>query len=387
MFIALLSLLALLGMYLDPRLIFAITFIVALFYSSRFSGEHFKVLMTSTVLVGLACVMQKEIIYASIFLLFFYEFRKNILVDIAIYTSAGILYFSLFSLINGIFLAPEYIIFISLAGALTATLVETVRVEEKRVAMLIGVATTFAIFRIYIPSASLLDLTFAFAVSFVLSLLALKAKIADESGLISATIVGTITILFTDIRFFSTLLLFYILGSAVTKYKYSLKTALGIAEPSGGARGFSNVFGNSLAPLFFAMNFGVTRESTFALAFISSVATALGDTMASEVGKTAKNVYLITNFKKVKPGTSGGISLIGELSALLGCFMTFLFSLLLGLADLNYALPVILSSFLGIHVDSFLGATLEKKGYLNNSAVNFIATLFSGLFCYLFIIL
>ncbi len=387
MFIALLSLLALLGTYLDPRLIFAITFIVTLFYSSRFSGEYFKVLMTSTVLAGLACVMQKEIIYASIFLLFFYEFRKNILVDIAIYTSAGILYFSLFSLINGIFLAPEYIIFISLAGALTAALVETVRVEEKRVAMLIGVATTFAIFRIYIPSASLLDLTFAFAVSFVLSLLALKAKIADESGLISATIVGTITILFTDIRFFSVLLLFYILGSAVTKYKYSLKTSLGIAEPSGGARGFSNVFGNSLAPLFFAMNFGVTRESTFALAFISSVAAALGDTMASEVGKTAKNVYLITNFKKVKPGTSGGISLIGELSAIFGCFMTFLFSLLLGLADLNYALPVILSSFLGIHVDSFLGATLEKKGYLNNSAVNFIATLFSGLFCYLLIIL
>uniref|UniRef100_A0A7J2TJA5 TIGR00297 family protein n=1 Tax=Archaeoglobus fulgidus TaxID=2234 RepID=A0A7J2TJA5_ARCFL len=387
MFTALLSIIALLGIYLDPRLIFAITFILMFFYSTRFYDENFKLLAAATILTALACFMQKEIIYASIFLLFFYDFRKSTIVDIATYTSAGILYFSFFNLINGAPFPLEYMLFISLAGALTAVLIETVDVRDKKVAMLIGVATTFAIFRIYIPSASLLDLAFAFALSFILSLLALKAKIADESGLISATIVGTITILFTDIKFFLILLVFYILGSAITKYKYSLKTELGIAEPSGGARGFSNVFGNSLAPLFFAMNFGVTKDPLFALAFISSVATALGDTMASEIGKTAKNVYLITNFKKVNPGTSGGISAIGELSALLGCILIFLVSLLLGLADLSHAIPVIISSFIGIHVDSILGATLEEKGYMNNSAVNFSATLFSGLLCYLLLTL
>ncbi|MEM4524626.1 MAG: DUF92 domain-containing protein, partial [Archaeoglobaceae archaeon] len=344
MFPALMAFISLLGIYLDPRLIFALMFILTLFYAIRFSGEHFKVLIAATFLSALACFMQKEIIYAAIFLTFFYDFRKDVPWDIAIYTSAAILYFSLFSVINNVFINPEYIIFLSLAGALSAALVESVETAaDKRMTMLICVATTFAIFRIYIPNASLLSLAFAFAISSILSLFALKLKIADKSGLISATIVGTLIILFTDIRFFTVLLVFYILGSAITKYKYSIKLDLGIAEPSGGARGFSNVFGNSLAPLFFAIQFGATANPLFISAFVSSVATALGDTMASEVGKTAKNVYLITNFKKVEPGTSGGISLIGEISALAGCLIIFSSSLALSLVDFNQLIPVVVS--------------------------------------------
>ncbi len=381
-----LSIIALLGIVLDPRLIFAITFIATLFYSARFS-ERFNVFVFATILSALAIFMQREIIYASFFLLFFYQFRRNPLWDIAIYSSASMLYFSIFNLLNETLLPPEYIVFISLAGALSASLIETVKRKEEEVLLLISVATTFAIFRIYIPTASLQDLAIAFAVSFFVSLLALKAKIADESGLMSATIVGTVTILFTDLRFFAILLSFYLVGSIITKYKYQTKLKLGIAEPYGGARGFSNVFGNSLAPLFFAMNFGVTKDPFFALAFVSSVASALGDTMASEVGKTAKNVYLITNLKKVSPGTSGGISVIGELSALLGCVLIFFLSLALGIAELLYAIPVILTSFIGIHIDSLLGATLEEKGYLNNSAVNFFGTFSAGALCYLLLIL
>ncbi|MEM2059747.1 MAG: TIGR00297 family protein [Archaeoglobaceae archaeon] len=387
MFHVLLSLVALVGILLDPRLIFAIALIATFFYAVHFARD-FEVLVTATILSALAIFMQKEIIYASFFLLFFYEFRRYPLWDIAIYTSASILYFSLFSLINAIFLPAEYIVFISLAGALSAALMETIKTNtDKRVLLLIAVATTFAIFRIYIPTASLQDLAIAFTISFLVSLLALKAKIADESGLMSATIVGTVTILFTDLSFFAILLVFYLLGSIVTKYRYSVKLSLGIAEPSGGARGFSNVFGNSLAPLFFAMNFGVTRDPLFALAFVATVGTALGDTMASEIGKTAKNVYLITNFKKVAPGTSGGISVIGEISALLGCLIIFVVSLALGISELSHAIPIVLASFIGIHVDSFLGATLEEKGYLNNSAVNFLGTLSAGALCYLFLML
>lgn len=383
----LLSIVAFVAVVADPRLTFTLTLVI-LFYATRFNERDFKVAVTATILSALAIFMQKEIVYAAIFLLFFYDFRRNLLWDIAVYFSASMLYFSVFSFVNGSSIPFEYIVFISLSGALSATLVETIKTEtEKRVVLLIAVATTFAVFRIYIPDTSLQDLAIAFAISFLISLLALKAKIADESGLMSATIIGTTTILFTDFRFFAVLLAFYLLGSLATKFRYSTKLKLGIAEPSGGARGFSNVFGNSLAPLFFAMNFGVTGDPFFALAFIASVAEALGDTMASEIGKTARNVYLITNFKRVAPGTSGGVSLIGEISALLGILAIFLLSSALGISDLFYAVPIVLSAFLGIHVDSFLGATLEEKGYLNNSAVNFLGTLSAGALCYLFLIL
>ncbi|MCS7135450.1 MAG: DUF92 domain-containing protein, partial [Candidatus Aenigmarchaeota archaeon] len=128
------------------------------------------------------------------------------------------------------------------------------------------------------------------------------------------------------------------------------------------------------------------KEEIFALAFLASVATALGDTIASEIGKTAKNVYLITNFKKVKPGTNGGISFIGELAAIFGCLLVSLLALLFGLISFQHLLPIILAGFLAIHIDSLLGATLEVKGYLNNSGVNFFATLFGGFICIFFVL-
>lgn len=366
----------------DPRLIFGIMFIVTAIYSQQKNGEYFQFLLTATLLTGLACFMQKDIVYAAIFVSFFHELRRNPILDILIYSLAGTIFFSTYSFMNNLVLPVQYILFIALAGGLSGALMESIKTEaDKRVLVLLALATVFAIFRIYIPSASLEALAVAFAISFLLSLMALKARIADESGLMSATLIGTITILFANLKFFAILLLFYIVGSAITKYKYSLKDSLGIAEPSGGARGFSNVFGNSLAPLFFAMNYGVTKEEVFAFAFLASVATALGDTMASEIGKTAKNVYLITNFKKVTPGTNGGISIIGEISALLGCFLVSILAFALGILPIQYFLPVIVSGFIAIHIDSLLGATLEIKGYLTNSGVNFLATLLGGLIC------
>ncbi|MCS7144629.1 MAG: TIGR00297 family protein [Archaeoglobaceae archaeon] len=369
----------------DPRLIFAIMFIFTAIYVRQKNGEYFQFLLTATLLSGLACFMQKDVVYAAIFVSFFHELRRSPIWDIPIYSFAGAIFFSIYSLLNNLILPLQYILFIAIAGGLSGALIESIKTEtDKRVLVLLALATVFAIFKIYIPSASLESLAIAFTISFILSLMALKAGIADESGLMSATLIGTVTILFTNLKFFAILLFFYLLGSGITKYKYSLKDSLGIAEPAGGARGFSNVFGNSLAPLFFAMNYGVTKEEIFAFAFIASVATALGDTMASEIGKTAKNVYLITNFQKVKPGTNGGISIIGEIGALSGCFLVSLLAFSLGILPIQYLLPVIVSGFIAIHIDSLLGATLEIKGYLTNSGVNFLATLFGGFICFFF---
>lgn len=366
----------------DPRLIFAIMFIVTMIYAREKDGVYFRYLFTATLLSGLACFMEKGIIYASIFVSSFHELRKGSLLGMPLYATAATAFFWVYNMLNNLELTISNILFIALAGGLSGALIESIETRaDKRVLTLLALATVFAIFKIYIPSASLEELAIAFIVSFILSLMALKAGVADESGLMSATLVGTVTILFTDLRFFAVLLSFYLLGSAITKYKYSLKLNLGIAEPSGGARGFSNVFGNSLAPLFFAMNYGVFGNDFFALAFIASVATALGDTMASEVGKTAKNVYLITNFKKVKPGTNGGISAIGEIAALSGCFLVSILANFLGILSAEHLLPVIVSGFIAIHIDSLLGATLEVKGYLNNSGVNFFATLLGGVIC------
>ncbi len=295
---------------------------------------------------------------------------------IAAYTLAGVIYFRLFT-----HTSYTYLLFLSLVGGLSASMVEYIDVDKSIIVLLSS--TVYLIFTIYAIHATIVYLAEAFALSLVLALISTKAGAVDESGLLSATLVGTVVIIFTDIRFFLILLAFHAIGSAATKYMYRVKYERGIAEPAGGARGYVNVFSNSLPALFFAINYGFYGIDAFKLAFVASIATALGDTMASEIGKTSEKVYLITNFRRVKPGTNGGVSLKGEIAAVVGCLLVPLLALAMGMITLPYVPVAFLASLVGVHIDSLLGATLEERGLLNNAGVNFLATLFGGLLCFL----
>ncbi len=391
----LLSTLALVAIKLNSWVVFAILAVSTLAYAAKsgcrvkirnpsYEESYFNSLVFSTLLAFLACfALPKDIAYAAIFLLFIHELRRDAIWNLVFYTAGSLFYFTSFYLLTPAQFDLPHIFFISLAGALSASLVESVDTDaDKRLTLLITLSTVFTIFKLYIPSASLPALALAFFVSLVISFFALRAGVADESGLMSATLVGTTLILFTNFRFFAVLLLFYALGSAITKYKYGVKLERGIAEQAGGARGYANVFGNSLAPLFFAIQYGTTSNKIFAAAFVASVAAALADTMASEVGKAEERVYLITNFRRVKPGVSGGISVKGEMACLIGVIVTATLALALQIVDLEGAVVAFITAFLGVHIDSVLGATLEEKGYLTNSAVNFLSTLSAGLLCY-----
>lgn len=324
------------------------------------------------------------IVMASMFIVITHNLKGSSLQNIIVFTFFGFIYFFYYFYVSSYQINYNMLFFLSLIGGLTAALVESIDVtSDKRVTILLAVATVYLIFDIYSFNAPLNDLAIAFVVAFLLSLSAMKSGIADESGLMSATLIGTLVIVFTDLRYFIILVSFYMIGSISTKYKYALKREKGVAEPAGGARGYSNVFGNSLSPMFFAISYGVYGYELFLISFIASVATALGDTMASEIGKTSQKVYLISNLKPVTPGVSGGVSLIGELAAFAGVAIVATLSVTMQVLNIQSAAIALIAGFLAIHVDSLLGATLEEEGYLTNSGVNFLATLSAGAFCYL----
>ena len=87
---------------------------------------------------------------------------------------------------------------------------------------------------------------------------------------------------------------------------------------------------------------------------------------------------MITNFKTVKPGTNGGISFLGEQSAILGAAIIALFIIFIDVNPLMAFIAAVLGGFIGTNFDSLLGATLEKKGILTNDTVNLLATLIGG---------
>jgi uncharacterized protein (TIGR00297 family) len=117
----------------------------------------------------------------------------------------------------------------------------------------------------------------------------------------------------------------------------------------------------------------------FLFAFAGSIATAMSDTLSSEIGGVFDNPRLITTLEPVEPGTDGGVTWQGEVAGIGGAAVVAVIAMALfdsvGLAG---AIVVALAGASGMTMDSLLGATLEGDA-LGNQSVNFLATLTGAL--------
>jgi uncharacterized protein (TIGR00297 family) len=111
-------------------------------------------------------------------------------------------------------------------------------------------------------------------------------------------------------------------------------------------------------------------------AIAAALAEAAADTLSSELGQVfGGQPLLLTTLKPVAVGTDGGITLAGTA---IGCIGAAIVATVAGLTfslDLRTGAVIFSCAILGLFADSFLGATLERRGWLNNDAVNFLSTL------------
>lgn len=273
----------------------------------------------------------------------------------------------------------ELVFFLAVLGAVTGALLESMTSEEDNIVIPFGSAMTMWLFYAFRNSyvVGTVNLIQVLGFAFLLGYLAYRMRIADISAMLSATLLGVVIIISTSIWWYVTLLAFFFLGGLFTRYKYDFKKGRGIAESKGGVRGYKNVFSNSLAALTLAVAFKVfPSHAVFLLpAYLGSISTATGDTLASEIGQTWKGEPLmITTLKKVRPGTDGGVTVLGEVAAFAGSGAIALLSMFLK-NDVGLALAVLAGGFIGTNIDSVLGATLQQKGYLSNNGVNLFATI------------
>ncbi len=274
----------------------------------------------------------------------------------------------------------ELVFFLAVLGANAGALLESMTYDEDYIIIPFGSAMTMWLFYTfrngYVVETGYLITVLVFA--FVLGYLAYRARIADISAMLSATLLGVVIIISTDVRWYLTLLAFFFLGGMFTRYKYEFKKSRGIAESKGGVRGYKNVFSNSLAALALAVAYKVFPSYVMLLlpAYLGSIATATGDTLASEIGQTWKGEpIMITTFKKVRPGTDGGVTALGEFAAFAGAGAIALLSLMFLKNDVGLAFAVLAGGFIGTNIDSVLGATLQQRKYLSNNGVNLFATI------------
>ena len=177
---------------------------------------------------------------------------------------------------------------------------------------------------------------------------------------------GTTAAIFLDIAVsislgnlgFLLLLAFLVLGILTDKLK---RKNTDIKEEKSSHRDASQVLANGLVPIVCAAMYFAIGERAFLLAFVATLAEALGDTAASSLGSYSKSTFDLFKFRKCEQGISGGVSLIGTLSAALFSAIIPLIALAFSLISLTEMLLITAIAILGVFFDSLLGSLLQAK--------------------------
>jgi len=255
-----------------------------------------------------------------------------------------------------------------------------------------------------------------------LALGAWRAHILDRWGAVTALLIGFATFVFPadGWKWFIVLLVFLVVSSYMTHYKYQAKRKKGFAQEKGGTRGWPNVAANGVVAGLVVLFTPLLPREPLLAAFLGAVATANADTLATEIGLlNPTDPRLITDLRKIVPaGTSGGISILGELATLFGALVIGVTAALLGMAaSPGWPSGVLIGTTMiaglaGSSLDSVIGAAVQGiyrcqvcikvtenrrhcgspstplRGYkaIDNNIVNLVATIFGALVAALFLL-
>ncbi len=169
----------------------------------------------------------------------------------------------------------------------------------------------------------------------------------------------------------------FVLTFAATRFGRGKKQTMGLAEDKRGRNSTQVAANLGMAGLSAAAALSFPRWGIlFAVLVVAALAEATADTLASELGEVlGGRPFMVTNFRRVVPGTDGAVSLAGTMAGLGGALVIVLVAMV-ALGFSTYAAVCAgFGAVGGLFFDSLLGATLERRGWLNNDAVNFLSTL------------
>lgn len=216
-----------------------------------------------------------------------------------------------------------------------------------------------------------------------------KKKLTPVAA-VTGAICGTLIYLGSGYTGFLMMTTFFLLGTIATGIGRRQKQQL---EKSGDdtKRNSLQVLANAGMATFLAALCLIDppHQTIYQLLLAASFASATADTLSSELGMIyGTQSYNCITWKKEAKGLDGVISVEGTLAGIIGAVIIAIIYVLHYGYSVNYGfngsfLCLVLAGAIGNHADSIIGATLERRKYLNNDAVNFISTVIAAGCAYL----
>jgi uncharacterized protein (TIGR00297 family) len=251
-----------------------------------------------------------------------------------------------------------------------------------------------------------------FILASILAFAALRFRMMDRSGSAGMILIGTVVFGLGGPAFAVPLIFFFLSSSILSLYRPLRKVEAMQAADKIGPRDIRQVFANGGVATAAVILHSIFAAPVWFAVFLAALAEAAADTWGTEIGTLSRSrpISLIT-FRKINPGQSGGVSIMGTFSSLAGSSLTVLSGLGIivwrgvpaGL-DIGAWIIMIVAGFAGALFDSLLGAALQARfecpvchrrtesrthcgrpgilasgfGVIDNDMVNFLGTLFAG---------
>lgn len=256
------------------------------------------------------------------------------------------------------------------------------------------------VFIVFSGAATHKQILIGLSLSFLLTFTAFLINWLTIDGAVSATIFGTIAYGLGGFLGAGLVLAFFISGSILSKNQMSEEGFLEKKFRRDGKQVWANGFWFCLGLVIWFL----TGQTEYLVAASASLAATTSDTWATEIGyrRLRSKTRLITTWKKVEPGTDGGVSFYGTLGGLLGAvFIGFTYWFLSGEGKMGEVVIISSLGFLGCLVDSYIGARYQyqqielfgfqlfgiKKLFVSNNMVNWISAGIAAIISYFIILI
>lgn len=253
----------------------------------------------------------------------------------------------------------------------------------------------------------------ALVLSLALAAISYRLRALSISGAIGMVIAGTVMLGLGGVPFAIPLLFFYFTSSILTFLKSPAKLVSLKAMDKTGPRDIWQVLSNGGVATVAAALYFTTGNVIWFFAGLASLCEACSDTWATEIGTLAPGRPVsVVSLKRIEPGQSGGMSILGTLATIAGALLTMLVTRLTA-GTQGGAIPVSVGIWFasancglaGSLLDSLLGASIQaqyrcdvcdritelrihcgrpshlERGLrlINNDVVNLASTLFAAL--------